>query len=204
MYVGQSTRPPGRRVEEHRRLMPWGHAILPGRNGYTIVRRVESSGNPTIDAILLDLAEAQEIRRLNPTDNLNRPDPGVFEARLAAARAALAAEAPWGPDPFGAGHPVGTSQVAPRRRRGAGPSRARGGRGQVAPRDPLMVLKVVGFIALAMPCGALAVWLAAALPYPEAPWVAAPIAAVLGPAWIAKAVRDSWGKPRRRRRRRWR
>jgi hypothetical protein len=83
-YVGQTGGPVGRRVDSHRLRQLWGHTIRPGRGGYHVVTRVESSGDPTRDEILLDLAEAIAIRDINPTFNDLRPDPTIFRNRLAA------------------------------------------------------------------------------------------------------------------------
>lgn len=203
MYVGQSARPPFRRVNEERRTMPWGPDIKPGREGYTILRRVESSGDPTIDAILLDLAEAEEIRRLNPTDNRNRPDPAVFVARLAAARAGTIVGDPWGTDPFGTGRrgraPRSAPRRAPRQPRRTTPT------GRVPDRggDPWVWLKAAAFVALSALSVIVALPVAQAWPNPTAPWVIVPVAAVLGPVGVALAVRRAFGRaPVRRRRRR--
>lgn len=202
-YVGQTERPPYKRVREERKTFPWGHTIKPGRDGYTILRRVESTGDIMLDAILLDLAEAEEIQRLTPSDNANRPNPQVFRDRLAAAARGepvgstrnptaprwVAALGPrpdhLKPIPPPRRGPARTQRVAPTRRRGI-PWRRLG-----------VGVLVVAWVVLATRITAHAA-------NPTTPWVVIPMAAVLGP-WAtvtlwARAARG--GRKRRRPRRR--
>ena len=183
-YVGQSKRPVWNRINEERRTFPWGADILPGRDGYTILRRVESLGNPTLDAIALDLAEAEEIARLHPTENANRPNPTVFRARLADA-----VGSPLPPPTFA---PVG-------RRRGAIV-----GRPTVAARKarPFPWRTVVAAI-VGVTWGLVGLRLSLTFPNPTVPWVVVPVAAFVGPpltfAWWRRHVLKR--RPARRRRR---
>src|ERR1044072_7873258 len=94
MYVGQTVTPVWSRVNAHRKNQPWGPRIRPGRDGPTILRPAEASGAaspaaPAMGAVLRALAEAEEIQRWEPSDNANRPDPAVFQARLQALRAGV-------------------------------------------------------------------------------------------------------------------
>ena len=189
MYVGQTVTPVWSRVNAHRKDKPWGLDIKPGRDGYTILRRVESTGIPALDKIALDLAEAEEIQRLTPSDNAHRPDPQVFRNRLAAAQrggavgpTARPTPARWVPpsDPTrGAGR---TQRRVPARRRGV-PWRGIG-----------VALLVVLWVYVA-------VRISAHTTNPTTPWVMIPMAAVLGPwgtvALWARAARG--GRKRRRR-----
>lgn len=183
-YLGQSRRPVPQRVNEERKTMPWGADILPGRDGYTILRRVESLGSPHLDAIALDLAEAEEIQRWTPSDNANRPDPAMFRQRLQAARDAPAP--PWTPrrpaPPTAPRRPSRTPRQRPTRRRPVGRWRA------------------VGLVLLAATWALTVGRVAVAWPDPAAPWVAAPVAALLGPALTVRLYRRSLGRSRRRRR----
>lgn len=202
-YVGQTTQPVWSRVRGHRKDKPWGPDIKPGRDGYTILRRVDSTGDIMLDAILLDLAEAEEIQRLTPSDNANRPDPQVFRDRLSATargKAVGSARRPtqgrWAPA-LGAqpDHlkpiprpPRGTPQT-PRR----GPTRRRG-----------VPWRGLGVAALVIAWVVLATRVSEHTTNPTTPWVVIPMAAVLGPwatvALWARAARG--GKKRRRRARR--
>jgi len=184
MYVGQTVTPVWSRVNAHRKNQPWGPRIRPGRDGYTILRRVESSGDPAIDAVLLDLAEAEEIQRWEPSDNANRPDPAVFQARLQALRAGVPVAPRFAPAVVAERSPVGRWRGAPRARR---PVPWRG----------------VGFAALSVLCVIVGLRLSAAWPNPADPWVVVPIAAILGPAAIVGIYRRcTRPRPRRRRTRR--
>lgn len=187
-YVGQTRRPVWQRVNEERKTMPWGPQIKPGRDGYTILRRVESSGNPAIDAILLDLAEAEEIARWVPSDNVNRPDPEVFVGRLAdayAGRPTSTVGTPRRPT-------VGTPRTAPR---GSVRSPRTTGRG--------VPWAVVGWAALAVLWAVVGVAVFGDAPSPRTPWVAVPVMTVLGPALTVGMTRRAFGgRPKRRRRRR--
>lgn len=197
-YIGQTVQPPGLRIEHHRRTQDWGDKILPGRNGYTIIRRVENYGSPALNAIALDLAEAEEIQRRNPTYNGNRPDPAIFHARMAAALT----------NPTGNPTPR-TPRATPRvtARVGAHPTRGRG----VARPTPRKGIPW-GLIAR-IPVGFAFAWVALRVGTnvshqtgtPWWPWVLTPIAFLIGPA-ITVGLLRSWGwlpKPRKRGRRRY-
>lgn len=184
-YIGQASRPVWTRVNEHRRLQGWGPDILPGRTGYTILRRVEATGSPVLDAIALDLAEAEEIQRRHPTENAYRPDPEVFRERYANVRA---------------GRPA-VPRFTPRTPRGtrSRPTRAvpRGTWGRRVRAVGVLVLAVawaVGAVRLGVPVGE-------AAQAPWVPWVAGPVASALGPALTLHMWRNAGRKPRRRRRR---
>lgn len=180
MYVGQTTTPVWSRVNAHRKRQPWGGRIKPGRDGYTILRRVESLGDPTLNAIALDLAEAEEIARWHPSDNANRPDPEVFRARLERAM-------------------VNPTDFTPRPRRWArtGPLNGRAVASEAWGRG--VPWRVVGFALLSAAWVVLVGRVAGAMPNPTAPWVAIPMAAVLGPAVTVGLYRYAT-RPRRRRR----
>lgn len=202
-YVGQTTHPVWSRVKGHRRDKPWGDDIKPGRDGYTILRRVDSTGDVMLDAILLDLAEAEEIQRLTPSDNANRPDPQVFRDRLAAAArgeyVGPAQRTPggrWapslGPKPNHL-RPIPPPRRQPARTQRATPTRRRG-----------IPWRGVGVAVLVVAWVVLAARVSGHTTNPTTPWVVIPMAAVLGPwvtvaAW-AKATRG--GRKRRRARRR--
>lgn len=176
-YVGQTIRPPWVRIREERRTFTWGAELLPGRDGYSIVCRVESEGDPTIDAVLLDLAEAEAIRRLDPTENRNRPDPEIFRARLAAARAGL----------------LPTPRPRPRRAGRVRPFRHPTGGGRTRRGVPW---RTVGRALLAVAWAIVGLMMTVHSGNPTTPWVVVPIAAVLGPPLTIHFLS---GKPRRRR-----
>lgn len=183
-YIGQTSQPVPSRINQHRRALTdggqtWGHTILPGRQGYTILRRVESLGHPVLDAIALDLAEAEEILRWTPTENTNRPNPQVFRDRLAARMGR--------PLP-----PVPTAR----------PGVARVPQTPVAVRVPTLPWRKLGWIVLGCVWAYVAWWFATTavangLPWAWAPWAFVPAAAVIGPALTVRFVTH---KPRRRRR----
>jgi hypothetical protein len=193
-YVGQSKRPVWNRINEERRTFPWGADLLPGRAGYTILRRVESCGDTAADAILLDLAEAEEIQRWWPTENANRPDPQVFRQRLAALHA----------DPAGGrdGGASWGSRVAPVRARPPRPAPAP--RSAPLPREHRW--RRVGFVILAIFCAVVAGRVTAHAHNPTTPWVVVPVVAVMGPTiafhLFDRATRRRPARRRRRTRRR--
>lgn len=202
-YIGQTTQPPGLRIEHHRRTQQWGDRILPGRRGYTIIGRVDSYGSPTLNAIALDLAEAEQIQRRNPTYNGNRPDPAIFHARMAAALAAHKNDPTTNPTtrtPHRTPRPTTRVGRTPTRGRGVGRPKPRRG----------IPWGVVGRI----PVGLVFAWVALRVGLnvahntgtPWWPWVLTPVAFLIGPVIVVGLLR-SWGwlpKPRRRgTRRRW-
>jgi hypothetical protein len=204
-YAGQSSRPVWNRINEERRTLPWGRDILPGRTGYTIVRRVESLGHPTLDAIALDLAEAEVIQERHPTENANRPDPRVFRDRLAAAQTAHAAgtltdpmtQTPWAPPRAERPHtprPRGASRGQAPRARTVGDIVGAVARG-VGRAVTAMVLITVG-----VGCAWVALHVARPVGVetgtPWLPWACVPIAFVLGPTWLYQSVVNP---PRKRR-----
>lgn len=207
-YVGQSKRPVYRRIQEERRTFTWGPQILPGRQGYTILMRVESLGHPVLDAIALDLAEAEMIALHHPSENANRPDPEMLRRRLAAAQQTHAegllldptAYVPWKP-------PRAARPTTPRPTgsrgdsRGAVPRARRVGDavGSVA-RGVVGVVTAMGLIAV----GIGATWVAflmarpvgIELGHPWVPWVVTPMVGLLAPAWLYHRMVNP---PRRRR-----
>lgn len=198
-YIGQTTEPVPVRVKRHRLPLErggqtWGHEILPGRQGYTILRRVESSGDPGIDAMLLDLAEAEEIARWVPSENTHRPDPQVFRDRLTEATARGRATPTAAPilGLFGTPSP-------PTRRPNVGARMSPTGGVARAPRPVPWggILRV----ALGVVWGFIVGRVAAATGVEWAPWAAVPVAAFVGPlltiAWVRRAFRVA---PRRGRR----
>lgn len=207
-YAGQSSRPVWNRINEERRTLPWGRDILPGRTGYTIVRRVESLGHPTLDAIALDLAEAEVIQERHPTENANRPHPQIFRDRLAAALAARDAGTlpdPGSPMPWAIPRPTASRTPRPTASRGAARGaipRARAvGRGVgAAVRGVGYAVAAVGLLAV----GLLSAWVALQVSRPVGsetgaawlPWVCVPVAFVLAPAWMYE---QRVNRPRRRR-----
>lgn len=192
-YVGQTVQPPWVRIERHRNTQRWGGEILPGRDGYTIIRRIDSYGDATLDAIALDLAEAEEIRRLDPTENGNRPDPAIFHARMAAALG----------NPTGGRTPRPPRPTTPTGRRTPHPTRTRGA-ARVRHRKPFP-----WGLLLRIPVGLVWAWAAVRVGVNVAtqtgaawwPWVLGVVAFFLGPVLTVAALR-SWGwLPRKRRRR---
>lgn len=207
-YVGQSKRPVWERIREERRTFTWGADLLPGRRGYTILMRVESLGHPTLDAIALDIAEADMIAKHHPSENAYRPDPQMLRARLAAAQEAHAqgmlpdpgTYVPWAP-------PRPTKPHTPR------PVGFRGGRPTGVPRARRVgnavgsaargVVGVVFAVTLAA-VGVGAAWVAlqvsrpvgAELGAPWVPWVCVPVALLFAPAWLYQRAVNP---PRRRR-----
>lgn len=190
-YVGQSSRPVWQRVNEERRTLPWGGDIKPGRDGYTILRRVDSTGDPARDAILLDLAEAEAIAQWTPSENALRPDPAVFRARLAAL------------DRGGAGLPSWGPPATPRfTGRGTRPPTVGRGRGTTRRNPRGVPWRTVGFAVLAAAWVALAVLIFKDAPNPRTVWIVVPIAAAFGPLATVGAYRRTVHPKRRRRRRR--
>jgi hypothetical protein len=186
-YIGQAARPVWTRINEHRRCQEWGPDILPGRTGYTIIRRVEATGNPTLDAIALDLAEAEEIQRRHPTENTYRPDPQVFRDRYANVLAGRPATPPRTPSRVPRGSRTRPTGRTPR---GTWGHRARGA--------GILVLAVVWAVAavrVGIPVGE-------AAQAPWVPWVAAPVAFALGPALTLNKWRSAGRRTHHRRRRR--
>ena len=197
-YIGQTKQPVPKRVNRQRLPLDkggqtWGHEILPGRQGYTILQRVESTGDPTLDAIALDLAEAEMIAQWHPSENTNRPNPQVFRDRLA--------EASRGAPTPSRGASRGTSHkprpTAPRR-----PATPPVGRSHRLPWDSVGRL----LLATVWGVGALRVGLATGGEW--VPWAAVPIAVGLGPTatrwwWrhMVRGIKLPWRKRRRRRRR---
>jgi len=185
-YVGQTIRPPYKRINEERRTFPWGAELLPGRQGYTIVARVESEGDPVVDGVLLDLAEAVAIQRYHPTENINRPDPAVFHERLALARAGL-------------------YRPTPRVSRGVGPAAPTvGSRGRAVGRRSRGRGVSVGRLVLAALWGVFAFALCVQGGTVGAAWEVVPIAALLGPTVTVRLFRPGRrrrSRPYRRRRR---
>jgi hypothetical protein len=200
-YVGQTVQPPGVRIEWHRRNQPWGSQILPGRQGYTIIRRVDTYGSPTLDAIALDLAEAEEIERRNPTFNGNRPDPAIFHARMADALTDPTANPTARParrSPRSAPHPTRPVGGNPTRPRGV--PRPMGRRG-----FPWgLVGRCIVGAAWAWVALRVGVNVAHNTGTPWWPWVATPVAFLIGPVLSVAVLRGMgwWPKPRRRGRRR--
>jgi hypothetical protein len=186
-YVGQSKRPVWKRVAEERKTFPWGCDILPGRDGYTILRRVPSLGNPLLDEIALDLAEAEEIQKWHPSENAHRPDPQVFRDRLALARVnptLLVAQ--------GRG-------AVPRK----GPPAVPRGRAKTPPHRRPFPWRGVLFVAVGVLCALAVGRMSPYFPNPTVAWVVIPMAAVLGPAWVFRIVHNAiHPRPRRRSRRR--
>jgi hypothetical protein len=208
MYVGQTVQPVWQRVNGHRADKPWGRDIKPGRDGYTILRRVESCGNPTIDAILLDLAEAEEIQRWTPSDNANRPNPQVFRARLAQlGYNPTAPHTPTGrPWPSALGKPVdpgaipapvfrGATRPTPRGTPTTGPRTPQ----RAAPQQARVSWRAVGFLILSLTWAVIAERLCAHAVNPTTPWIVIPMGALLGPAITVGLYRKAT-RPRRKRR----
>lgn len=189
-YGGQTSQPPWRRIQRHRNTQRWGSQIMPGRDGYTILRRVDSCGDPARDAILLDLAEAEEIDKWQPTENVLRPDPQLFRRRLAA---------------YDAGLIVGFSPTNPTRLPGLGAPTASWGSTAVGRprRSPRRIpWGSIRFAVLSV-LSVIVVWrLGAPWANPRAPWVVLPMAALLGPVAIVGLARKVTQPPRRRRSRR--
>lgn len=183
-YVGQTTTPVWQRINAHRKDKPWGREIRPGRDGYTILRRVESLGEPSLDAIALDLAEAEAIAEWHPSDNAHRPDPQVFRDRLALARIDPTA---WASTP----------------RRGVAPvARPTPGRTRPPAARPIP-WRTFGFVILSAAWVVITARLTADATNPTTPWVAIPIAALLGPVATVGLYRKATRRtPRRRYRRR--
>jgi len=223
-YVGQTSVPVPQRVRQHRRPLEqggqrWGHEILPGREGYTILARVESFGDPFLDAIALDLVEAEMIQKWTPSENTNRPNPQVFRDRLAAAQRTTGAgrpNAPRGPNPTtprwvgGLGpmdihgnpttHPTTRPTANPTHRPTRHPTTRSNGQ-----RWALVIRLVLGVV-----LGVVAARATAHTGPPWWPWAFTAATAVLGPfgvigafRWaVHKYVEPVMGPPRRRRRRR--